>query len=99
MILIFVQTLVFVNNIHERPLRSLPFVPTHSPSLKLRLALACLCCRSWPITCLRCLLVFIASSTSRFYRPLDFIANSTSLPARLHRPLAHTRRLYRSQRL
>src|ERR1700722_3535642 len=63
MILIFVQTLVFVNNIHERPLRSLPFVPTRSPSSKLRLALACLRRRSWPITCLRCPLVFIARSS------------------------------------
>src|ERR1700722_3291071 len=69
MILIFVQTLVFVNNIHERPLRSLPFVPTRSPSSKLRLALACLRRRSWPITCLRCPLVFIARSSSSPARP------------------------------
>src|ERR1700721_1297354 len=54
--------LVFVNNIHERPLRSLPFVTTHSPSSKLCLPLACLRRRSWPITCLRCPLVFIARS-------------------------------------
>src|SRR6202021_1493831 len=109
MILIFVQTLVFVNNIHERPLRSLPFVPTRSPSSKLRLALACLRRRSWPITCLRCPLVFIARSSilvaftaRKDYSLCEYrssrIVRLGSQPfvplARLHRPIAADRSVF-----
>src|ERR1700722_4031267 len=109
MILIFVQTLVFVNNIHERPLRSLPFVPTRSPSSKLRLALACLRRRSWPITCLHRPLVFIARSSilvaftarkdySLFEYRFSRIVRLGSQPfvplARLHRPIVADRSVF-----
>ena len=109
MILIFVQTLVFVNNIHERPLRSLPFVPTRSPSSKLRLALACLRRRSWPITCLHRPLVFIARSSilvaftaRKDYSLCEYrssrIVRLGSQPfvplARLHRPIVADRSVF-----
>src|ERR1700721_2476993 len=101
--------LVFVNNIHERPLRSLPFVTTHSPSSKLCLALACLRRRSWPITCLRCPLVFIARSpilvaftARKDYSLCEYrssrIVRLGSQPfvplARLHRPIVADRSVF-----
>src|ERR1700722_1320916 len=109
MILIFVQTLVFVNNIHERPLRSLPFVPTRSPSYNLRLTLGCLPRRSWPITCLHRPLVFIARSsilvafTARKdyslceYRSSRIVRLGSQpfvLLARLHRPIVADRSVF-----
>src|ERR1700721_1851787 len=85
MILIFVQTLVFVNIIHERP----QIVAVRHYSLTFIEASSRTCLSSSPITadyCFRCPLVFIppsSSSPARFHRPrpLLFIPRAPVLVA------------------